>query len=675
MKIKKIVLNNFRQFYGEQSIEISSDRDKNVTLIHAQNGAGKTTILNSIMWAFYNKTTKKFNSPNDIINYQAYKEGAKSASVSILFEHDSTYYYARRWHQVEGSQRIAHTFRVYHVDDGNYKQLTAPEEFINSVMPHGMAPYFFFDGEHAETFGAEHNNKQVNRAIRNILGCNLAENAISDLAEIQKQLRREIGATPGADALAEANQRLEQLEQQRQDAENNLNTYQNDQQAHEQAAVQLRRELEQYRESAEKQKRRNEKQERLRKVQQARRRAEQNRMAWPGQHGLPLVVSQLVDDVLNYVDEESLKGRIPSPYNENFVQDLLAREECVCGRSLPRDSHEWRNVYGLLESAGSAQTQDRVTRAKAEARSLQRQTKGSVTALNDIERALAEADAEEQRLEQEIADLSKEIADLPEEEIKEKERSLQEAERKAREIERQIGGLQNQIDTLKEEYRKAESEYNRIAQQNVKVAPLIARKELAESLENFLTERLESHETSARSVIKDKVAAILEKTTRRNYKFWLGADFQMELLYTDNRPVPRSGGENQLMSLAFISALVSFARMRANAQGDILIPGLVGPLVLDSPFGQLDDVYRKATAEFVPDLAEQVVVLVSRGQGDESVLDGLEGRVGLEYVLVQENAGDRGEKMEESVSLNGVTYPLSQFNCERDQTRVVSVNL
>ena len=49
MLIKKIVLTNFRQFYGDQTIHFSTNEDKNVTLIHAENGVGKTALLLSLI--------------------------------------------------------------------------------------------------------------------------------------------------------------------------------------------------------------------------------------------------------------------------------------------------------------------------------------------------------------------------------------------------------------------------------------------------------------------------------------------------------------------------------------------------------------------------------------------------------------------------------------------------
>ena len=41
MKLIKIVLENFRQFYGKQEINLETSDESNVILIHRENGAGK----------------------------------------------------------------------------------------------------------------------------------------------------------------------------------------------------------------------------------------------------------------------------------------------------------------------------------------------------------------------------------------------------------------------------------------------------------------------------------------------------------------------------------------------------------------------------------------------------------------------------------------------------------
>ena len=57
MILERIVLENFRQFKGRQEIVFSDLRERNVTVVHAENGFGKTTLLNAILWALYGQTS------------------------------------------------------------------------------------------------------------------------------------------------------------------------------------------------------------------------------------------------------------------------------------------------------------------------------------------------------------------------------------------------------------------------------------------------------------------------------------------------------------------------------------------------------------------------------------------------------------------------------------------
>lgn len=53
MKLEKLILENFRQFRGRQEISFSTYDDRNITVIHAENGFGKTALLNALLWGFY----------------------------------------------------------------------------------------------------------------------------------------------------------------------------------------------------------------------------------------------------------------------------------------------------------------------------------------------------------------------------------------------------------------------------------------------------------------------------------------------------------------------------------------------------------------------------------------------------------------------------------------------
>ena len=90
MIISKITLSNFRQFRGKQEIHFAEPGEKNVTVVHAENGFGKTALLNALHWGFWGKTTSDFTEPDKIITDSlSAVEGNRDleASVEIWYSH------------------------------------------------------------------------------------------------------------------------------------------------------------------------------------------------------------------------------------------------------------------------------------------------------------------------------------------------------------------------------------------------------------------------------------------------------------------------------------------------------------------------------------------------------------------------------------------------------------
>ena len=53
MYIKKITINNFKIYYGENAIIFPALNRKNVCVISGDNGYGKTTFLTALVWCLY----------------------------------------------------------------------------------------------------------------------------------------------------------------------------------------------------------------------------------------------------------------------------------------------------------------------------------------------------------------------------------------------------------------------------------------------------------------------------------------------------------------------------------------------------------------------------------------------------------------------------------------------
>ena len=84
MILQKLEMNNFRQYIGEQTVEFSTDPEKNVTVLIGVNTSGKTTIVRAFEWCLYGKNG--FEDPV-LLNSEVrdnMNEG-DSQSVSVFF--------------------------------------------------------------------------------------------------------------------------------------------------------------------------------------------------------------------------------------------------------------------------------------------------------------------------------------------------------------------------------------------------------------------------------------------------------------------------------------------------------------------------------------------------------------------------------------------------------------
>ena len=53
MRFEYIEINNFRQYFQSNRIDLSVSNEKNIILVGGKNGYGKTNFLLSIVWCLY----------------------------------------------------------------------------------------------------------------------------------------------------------------------------------------------------------------------------------------------------------------------------------------------------------------------------------------------------------------------------------------------------------------------------------------------------------------------------------------------------------------------------------------------------------------------------------------------------------------------------------------------
>jgi DNA sulfur modification protein DndD len=673
MLIKQIELENFRQFYGTHKLEFATDPQKNVTLIHAENTFGKTTILNAVLWTFFEIVTSKFEKPEKILNFDAKDEGATQASVSVLFEFKNEIYSVKRTFDQNPQGRNGTKLYAYKVTKGNFEPLQAPETFIGSVIPKEMAKYFFFDGEAAEAYSSTKNYQAVAEAIRNILGCFLAERAIGDLKELSKEIDQDMAGVSSDGEIKRLEERLSALSTSIDEYEILKDTTKDTISTYKEQLSAIEAELREMEGSKELQKLRESKGEQLKLINAGIQECEVNIVQWIGNNTTALVSERLSSQSLDFIDEASLRGRIPSPYDEDFVSKLLNDKVCVCKRELIPESKEWEAVASLLKTATNKEILDRVVRARAYIRALKDGRREAPAILIKSQKKLASQSGMRDKLEQEIKELGEKLEGLPVKEIAEKENARRSLQKMLEQKHVELGAIRAKIGELKADYESVNREFEKKAIKDESTKKLVIRKQLVEQSAGILRVALSRYEKEAREDIEKQTNEILTKVTHNHRKCRIGDNFSIELLKDDGVSCPKSSGENQLLSLVFISSLIQFASSRADDDNILLKPGTVAPLVLDSPFGQLDKDYQEDAARNIPALAPQVILLVSSSQGNPKVLDAIESRVGMEYVLVAEYKAPVGSKKEAKLLRHGKEIPMSYYSQKHDLTRIERV--
>lgn len=667
MKIRRIDLRDFRQFHGHETLELASGDERNVTLVHAENGVGKTTLLNAVYWTLFGKTTPRFEQRQRLINFETEARGGQEASVEVSFEFNGIEYRAVRRHRVGSNAE----FNIYADVAGT--PLKAPETFVGTVIPEGMARYFFFDGEHAESFAGEQ-NRGAGAAIRSMLGCDLAETAIQDLKDIAGSYTRAAGSVKTDEKIESQRAWLSVLEDQQEADQRALTDLDvNIEKAVEQKAV-IEEKLRRTAGAQEIQKLRDELTESLETTKKDIATAEASLVRWVGDRATIVVARKLAESALDFIDEEQLSGRLPSPYNESFIRGLLNKGQCICCNKLLPETPEWAAVASLLQNAGTAGALNKVVRARARLQNIHDEARKAPGELEKLENEISSRIERRRSLELRIGEEGKKLENYSLEEVRQREQARLALETEIRLSSERKGALRTAIADRQVQIDLTSDDIEARVKKNERAKVIFGKRRLALDAAARLQTHLADYEKSARGEIEDKINDILGVTARRDYEFSFSDDFAMSLLHRDvEGPVPKSGGENQLMSLAFTAALVGFAKSRVGAQDAILTPGTVAPLVLDAPIGHLDYAYRRATAGFLPEMAGQVVLLLSSAHTGDGVLEALRPRIGAEYVLISENRSERAGRGDDAIVLGGRSYERSIFGQEINRTRIERV--
>jgi len=171
LRIKKIVLKNLFSFNGKQEIKFQTN-----TIILAENGFGKTSLLNAIKLALGEKRFKL----DSILNNQATD---KECFIEIDFDE---FILKKVWDFNENFEDLS----IY-LDDDILKNYEA-EEFLKEKFPIELIDFIFFDGE-VEKDLILLKSKKIKKIFEYSFDLDIISNMIIDTKKVANNLSNKIG--------------------------------------------------------------------------------------------------------------------------------------------------------------------------------------------------------------------------------------------------------------------------------------------------------------------------------------------------------------------------------------------------------------------------------------------------------------------------------------------------
>jgi DNA sulfur modification protein DndD len=637
MRLERIRLQNFRQYTRENRLSFARDPKRNVTVIHGANGAGKTSLFTALNWCLYG--TKAFANEAALVSKAALAvvgDGSRvETSVEVTFTHQGERFVALR-HLVakrgaDGSAILAGSsvLTIMRVRaEGDARPVPEPEYLISAILPENVRTYFLFDGERIDEF-SKPGSPAVEDAIRRVLKLNVLVKSQQHLTNIAADYRETLGKLATGEYQKLVHEDIELRAERDELAQRRTSLDQEIASARTRIAKidETLKELEATRALQEQR-------EKLR-AELAQNEGDRDSVLLAMREliagGYLLLSDHVVGKAADFLDQKRARGEIPGSVRRQFVEDLIIRLNCVCGRPFEADGPEHQELLALLERTLPGSIEDNVLETAAVLRSFAERAQRLRADIRHLaERREALVDAVES-LAGEIEEVGTKIGDVAAEPgALERQRKEYELDVEGYAVEK--GSIGRRIQELDRAIVDLKFQMEHAVKQEARHQSVSIRMRVAQDAADAIASVYDEFANQLRIRVEVQTRELFQQLVWKGTQFSsvsLGPDYDLRV--TDRWGLPArpdlSAGERQVLSLAFIGAMGRVSEEEA-------------PLVMDTPFGRLSSVHRNSVTTHLPSLTHQLVLFVTDEELRDQARQNIERHIGAEYQLeFDENEG------------------------------------
>ncbi|GKK27388.1 TPA: AAA family ATPase [Klebsiella pneumoniae] len=682
MKLIRLEINNFRQFYGKQSIDFAVDPERGVTLIHGENNGGKTALLNALRWCLYEETTENLLDPKNLLNKHAESQGKNTFSVSIQLEHENRLLDVRR---IQDKNNGSSNLHVYEIIDGCYAEKAEenPNTLINTFLPKEMSQYFFYQGEGTGTLSSQNDFSHIKDAIEKVLGLTVAKTTLRHLSAVKSSYQKDLKQydtnneidilLTNKDNLASSLERdkmlLEKIQRELEVAEKEYENQIGKLARFDKTTIDEQLKL------------RKQKTELLSDYERQYKQFMSEKISKTPDWALRTFSQKLASFDVSAINTEELNKSLRYTVDRQLLREIVHNNECICGTHIEKDSSAAR----LLEELGKHAVDPDLKHRWVRATKLQQRLSSQQLPKASMEKLLANIDDYEvgmQELEHSIKELSFTIVESDIDDIKIIERAKDLAKS-------QCDRLKGQIPQLEQNIRKKDIDIKEIDR---RVSSLSSTQPKAQKIRNLILatdkiielyeEAMNSSQKGVEQLLLKKMQSLFSQVAFNGYtvqKDTRGKSGSFTWAIVDNKGKRAAAGNGYqaMLAISFIVALIEFSKVRAYNKQHLLTPGTIAPFIADSILAFIGPDNGRELVRYIAEKVEQSIFLFSQAQWTETHTDkGIRHKIGKEYNLVQHTVLTKEEfkgQYPTQLTVNGVNYEVVRFGSDFDKVTIEEI--
>ena len=710
--ISRVDIRNFVLF-DRLVLEPSVDAERPMTIIRAEPGSGKTSLLRALRWGFYGEDGLPGADARarDRWGMQPIawspEDDPVETSVTITFlttgasRYETTdgqraerFRLARRVTTVgrepqgpdsPAFKRVDHRLTLQtRTVEGDWKVYDKdPEEAVDLLLPKSLQDFFFVDADEAtDDFvgGGDRPRARhaivdtTTRAVKELLGLGVFDDAMNRLKNHEADFRRQASRAAGDSTVDQLQSKLDSAEARLTTKQKTLAEIENDLTDTREAISGLDQEImTALRDSGDPQDLRRRLNDNKRYLEGAKNRRRTELIALSrsleDQSLLGVLALEAAQSVHAMLHDQHEKGLIPLTHLP-FVREVLERGECLCGEPLTIDSELRRRVEQVLNESESQESRanllgetyraaaDIIRRSKSPAFGWEEGIDTHLATLGQIDEEIRTLTAEKEDIDKKLDGSDEERIQTARAAKSTSEATLEDLLTRQTEVSGDINAIEEEVQRLAKELSSRTKQVSAV-QQATRAEALAA--ELREALETSYR-RIESKQVEELSATMNVLfqRAVSDIRTDEEADAETGTDLRA-FQEVGVQPVAKTGGKYQIFAKnrkgrSLASTEINGASRRVLAMSFIL--GLAkesrteAPLVADSLLNMMSGRVRLNTLEAVAAYARQPILLLTRDDIGDREVEAVERLAGKTYTFsYQLEPGLVNRKRDEQVTI------------------------